>query len=61
MTTTSVAAPFVYASLPINVLWGFALWQEIPTVTNVAGAFLTLLSGLYILIREQKVKSVKSE
>ncbi|MCE7979603.1 MAG: DMT family transporter [Caldilinea sp. CFX5] len=50
----SVAAPFEYASLPINVLWGFVIWREIPTMTTLAGAFLTLLSGLYILYRERK-------
>jgi len=54
----SVAAPFEYASLPINMIWGFVIWREIPTVTTLTGAFLTLLSGLYILYREQKVKRV---
>lgn len=56
----SVAAPFEYASLPINILWGFVIWQEIPTTTTLAGAFLTLLSGLYILAREQKARFVKT-
>ncbi|MFN8442576.1 MAG: DMT family transporter [Caldilineaceae bacterium] len=56
----SVAAPFEYASLPINILWGLAIWHEIPTVTTLAGATLTLLSGLYILVREQKMRFVKS-
>jgi len=55
----SVAAPFEYASLPINMIWGFVIWREIPTVTTLTGAFLTLLSGLYILYREQKVQTVK--
>ena len=54
----SVAAPFEYTSLPINIVWGFVIWREIPTVTTLAGAALTLLSGLYILYREQKVKRV---
>lgn len=50
----SVVAPFEYASLPINIMWGLAIWHEIPTMTTLAGAALTLLSGLYILVREQK-------
>jgi S-adenosylmethionine uptake transporter len=50
----SVIAPFEYTSLPINILWGFLIWQEIPTIVTLAGAFLTLLSGLYVLLREQK-------
>lgn len=50
----SVAAPFEYASLPINILWGLAIWREIPTVTTLGGAGLTLLSGLYIFYRERR-------
>lgn len=53
----SVVAPFEYASLPINILWGFAIWREIPTWMTVAGAALTLVSGLYIWVRERKVRS----
>lgn len=49
----SVIAPFEYVSLPINILWGFLIWQEIPTLTTLAGAFLTLFSGLYVLYRER--------
>jgi drug/metabolite transporter (DMT)-like permease len=56
----SVVAPFEYVALPINVMWGFVLWQELPTLTTWAGACLALYSGLYILYREQKVRSVKA-
>jgi drug/metabolite transporter (DMT)-like permease len=52
----SVAAPSEYASLPIHIMWGFVIWQEIPTMTTVVGALLTLLSGLYILVREQNAR-----
>jgi len=50
----SVIAPFEYLSLPINILWGLVIWQEIPTWMTLAGALLTLLSGLYVLYREQR-------
>ena len=50
----SVIAPFEYASLPINVMWGFLIWHEIPAGMTIAGAVLTLLSGLYIFYHEQK-------
>lgn len=49
----SVIAPFEYASLPINIMWGLLIWQEIPTAMTLAGAFLTLSSGLYVLYRER--------
>jgi S-adenosylmethionine uptake transporter len=45
----SVVAPFEYASLPINIVWGFVIWHNLPTGTTLLGAFLTILSGLYIL------------
>lgn len=50
----SVLAPFEYLALPINVMWGFVIWREIPAWTTWAGAFLTLSSGMYILYRERK-------
>jgi drug/metabolite transporter (DMT)-like permease len=53
LALASVAAPFEYLSLPINVMWGLILWHEIPAWTTWAGAFLTLSSGLYILYRER--------
>lgn len=49
----SVIAPFEYISLPINILWGFIFWGEVPTEMTLVGAFITLSSGLYILYREQ--------
>ena len=53
----SLIAPFEYASLPINVMWGFLIWHEVPTWMTWAGAFLTLFSGLFVLYRERKVQS----
>jgi drug/metabolite transporter (DMT)-like permease len=54
VSQASVIAPFEYLSLPINIMWGLLIWQEIPTLMTLAGAFLTLLSGLYVLYRERK-------
>jgi len=45
----SVVAPFEYIALPINVTWGFVIWQDLPPLATWAGASLTLLSGMYIL------------
>jgi drug/metabolite transporter (DMT)-like permease len=65
LALASVAAPFEYVSLPINVMWGFVIWQEIPTLATLAGAALTLLSGLYVLYRERRrgpaVEQIESE
>jgi drug/metabolite transporter (DMT)-like permease len=55
LAQASVAAPFEYLSLPINVLWGFAIWREIPTLMTWAGAALTLLSGMFILYLDRQL------
>lgn len=55
-TAASVIAPFEYMSLPISVMWGFALWHELPTLATWAGAALTIASGLYILLSDQKAR-----
>jgi drug/metabolite transporter (DMT)-like permease len=54
LAQASVAAPFEYVSLPINILWGFALWREVPTWMTLAGAGLTLSSGMFILYLDRK-------
>jgi drug/metabolite transporter (DMT)-like permease len=53
LAPASVIAPFEYAPLLFNVMWGFLFWMEVPKLSTLAGAFMTLSSGLYILYREQ--------
>jgi drug/metabolite transporter (DMT)-like permease len=53
LAEASVAAPFEYVSLPINMMWGFLIWHEIPTWSTSVGASLALGSGLYVLYRER--------
>ena len=60
LAPASIVAPFEYAPLLINVLWGFFLWHEIPTFMTWIGALLTLFSGLYILYREQKEQPIQA-
>lgn len=54
LALASVVAPFEYTAMPINIMWGFLLWHEIPTLATLAGAALTVFSGLYILYRERR-------
>jgi drug/metabolite transporter (DMT)-like permease len=56
LAQASAAAPFEYLSLPINVMWGFAIWQEIPTLMTWAGAGLTLLSGVFVLYLDRRTR-----
>ena len=57
----SVIAPFEYVALPINVMWGFLFWHEIPAGMTIAGAALTLASGMYLLVQDQKKKPMKQQ
>jgi drug/metabolite transporter (DMT)-like permease len=57
----SVIAPFEYLSLPINVMWGFAIWREIPTALTWAGAALTLLSGMFILYLDRRARQASAK
>lgn len=61
LALASVASPFEYVTLPINVMWGYLIWSEIPTIATWIGAGLTLGSGLYILWRESRLKGIKGE
>jgi len=54
LAQASVVAPFEYVALLINVMWGFLIWREIPTLATWMGALLTIASGAYILYRERR-------
>ncbi len=48
----SIVAPFEYVSMPLAVLWGFAIWNEVPSLTTILGIAMIVFSGLYVLHRE---------
>jgi drug/metabolite transporter (DMT)-like permease len=60
LAQASVAAPFEYLSLPISIIWGFALWREIPTWITLVGAALTLSSGMFILYLDRKARQTST-
>lgn len=47
----TTVAGFEYVSLPMKIMWGFLIWHEIPTLMTLAGAAVTLASGLYVFYR----------
>ena len=49
----ATVAPFEYVALPLAILWGWALWSEIPATETWAGIALIVLSGLYVFLRER--------
>lgn len=54
LAPAAVVAPFNYASLLWAVLFGWMLWNEVPSVHMAVGASVVAASGLYILHRETR-------
>ena len=50
--SSSIVAPFEYASLPFAILWGWVFWGSMPETNVIAGSLLIVGSGLYIIRRE---------
>ena len=48
----SLLAPLEYSALIWAVLFGYLVWQELPTPTVLAGAAIIILSSLYVVHRE---------
>ncbi len=51
----SMLAPFDYASLIFAALIGYVIFDELPTLTMVAGAALVVLGGVLIIWRERQL------
>jgi len=56
MSEASFLAPFIYMNLVYGSLWGFFLFDEIPSFFTISGAAVIISSGIYIWIRDQKLK-----
>ena len=52
----SFLAPFIYMNLVFGGLWGFFLFDETPSFLTISGAAVIVSSGIYIWIRDQKLK-----
>ena len=50
--SSSIVAPFEYASLPFAILWGWVFWASVPETNVIIGSLLIVGSGLYIIRRE---------
>jgi drug/metabolite transporter (DMT)-like permease len=57
LAPASVLAPFEYVALPISIMWGFLIWHEVPSLSTLAGATLTLASGLYIFYWSRNLRN----
>lgn len=51
----SLVAPFDYASMLFALLIGYFVFDEVPTLTMLAGAVLIIIAGILIIWRERKL------
>ncbi|MGF0536731.1 DMT family transporter [Agrobacterium sp. ES01] len=51
----STIAPFEYSSILLGSLIAYVLFDEIPTITTLAGAAIVVGAGLYIIYREHQL------
>jgi drug/metabolite transporter (DMT)-like permease len=54
MAPTGAVVPFNYLSLVWAVLFGFAIWGDVPTVSLLIGSAIVVGSGLFLLWRESR-------
>jgi len=52
---TSVIAPFEYTSILLALIIGYTVFDEVPTVTVIAGVCLVVGAGLIIIYRERQL------
>lgn len=56
LAPASILSPFMYTQLIWMILYGYILFSDLPNHFTLAGAGLSIASGLYLLYRERKVK-----
>ncbi len=56
LSRASVVAPFEYMLLIYALFWGWTIFGEWPDATVFAGAAVIIAAGIYIFLREDRVK-----
>jgi len=50
----ATVAPFAYIAMPLAVLWGWLLWDYLPSAQILVGITLIMGAGLYVFLREKQ-------
>ncbi|MDE0727796.1 MAG: DMT family transporter [Alphaproteobacteria bacterium] len=50
----ATVAPFEYVAMPLAVLWGWLVWDYLPSMQILGGIILIMGAGLYVFVRERK-------
>ena len=57
----SVVAPFEYLALVWAVILGYVVWGDFPDNWSVVGALVVVVSGLYIVYRETRLRQAATK
>jgi drug/metabolite transporter (DMT)-like permease len=60
MAPTAAVVPFNYLSLVWAVIFGFAIWGDVPTASLLLGSAIVVGSGLFLLWRESRRAAVEA-
>ena len=52
----SLVTPLKYLALVFAIIFGYFIWNEIPTIKTLIGAFLVIISSFIIFRREMFLK-----
>ena len=52
----SLVTPLKYLALVFAIIFGYFIWDEIPTIKTLMGAFLVIASSFIIFKREMYLK-----
>lgn len=56
----SVIAPFEYASILLAITVGYLVFDEVPTISMLAGAAIIIIAGFIILWRERRLGLIRA-
>ena len=56
-TAVATLAPFEYFTIFYGIVFGFIIWQEVPSLLMMVGVALIVGSGLFIIYRENRITS----
>jgi drug/metabolite transporter (DMT)-like permease len=60
LAPAAILSPFIYSQLVWMILLGYIVFNDVPNRWTLIGASIVIISGLYLLYRERKVRGEKS-
>ena len=55
LAPASVVVPYQYSMIVWAVIFGFAVFGDVPSISTIIGAVIIVGAGFYIFLREQKL------